>query len=163
MLGFVIGSLSLILGWVRGMVYQPVYVSKINRSPQNAQKKILVLDNELHIREVVRASLELIKGWDVLLAGTGEEGLWLARKEHPHAIVLDVMLPRMDGFLFLRSLRADPAIQNIPAILLTAKIQLISPEQLSRLGLAAAISKPFNPLLLSEQIAIVLGWKAVQE
>lgn len=145
------------------MVHQPVHFSAINQSPQDAQKKILVLDNELHIREVVQACLEVIEGWHVLLAATGEEGLWLTKVERPHAIVLDLIMPEMDGLLFLRSLRADPEIQTIPVILLTANVQLISPEQLIRLGLVAAISKPFHPLLLSEQISIALGWNVIQK
>jgi CheY-like chemotaxis protein len=123
-----------------------------------AKKRVLVIDDEPGMRIVVQLCLEDIAGWDVILAQSGQEGLIKARTERPDAIVLDVMMPEMDGLTFLKELRANPDLPRIPVILLTAKVTLTQPQRFAELGVAGAISKPFDPLLVSDQIATFLGW-----
>ena len=122
-------------------------------------KRILIVDDEEDIREVVQLSLELEAGWEVLTAGSGPEGIANATTQQPDAILLDVMMPEMDGIATFQQLQANPAIKHIPVILLTAKVQATDQRQFERLGVTAAISKPFDPIQLAHQIALVLGWE----
>ena len=123
------------------------------------KKRILIVDDEEDIREVVQLSLELEAGWDVLTASSGKEGLASATTQQPDAILLDVMMPDMDGITTFQQLQANPATEHIPVILLTAKVQATDQRQFETLGVAAAISKPFDPIKLAPQIALVLGWE----
>jgi CheY-like chemotaxis protein len=121
-------------------------------------KRILVIDNEQYIQEVAQICLETTVGWDVLTAGSGREGLLKAQTEQPDAILLDVMMPDMDGVTTFEKLQANPATQDIPVILLTAKVQASDRRRYAKLGMKAAIAKPFNPLELASQVAQALGW-----
>src|SRR5207247_10805895 len=85
--------------------------------------KLLVIDDEEDIREVASLTLELKEGWDVVAAGSGAEGIKLARASVPDAILLDVMMPDLDGPTTLRLLRNLPETRSIPVIFLTAKVQ----------------------------------------
>lgn len=123
-------------------------------------KRILIVDDEVHVREVVQTCLETLGGWNVLSAASGREGLVRAKAEQPDAILLDVMMPGMDGFAFLRQLRANPATQDIPVVLLTAMAYRFNQQQLTELGVRGAITKPFNPVSLTDQIAQALGWSS---
>lgn len=124
-------------------------------------KRILVIDDEANVRMVVRTCLEILGEWEVLLAASGQEGLLLAQTERPDAILLDVMMPGMDGVAFVRELQAKPELQAIPVVFLTAKAELTQPRQFQALGVRGAIAKPFNPLTLHDQIATSLGWNKV--
>lgn len=121
-------------------------------------KRILVVDNEQYIREVAQICLETVAGWQVITAGSGGEGLITAQAEQPDAILLDVMMPDMDGLTTFEKLQANSATRHIPVILLTAKVQAADHLRYAELGMMAAIAKPFNPLQLAEQIAAALGW-----
>lgn len=121
-------------------------------------KRILIIDDEEHVREVVQTCLETLGGWNVLSAASGREGLLRAQAEQPDAILLDVMMPEMDGVVFLRQLRSNPVTQDIPVVLLTVMAYGFNPQQLTELGVQGAIAKPFNPVLLTDQIAQALGW-----
>ncbi|HBB35238.1 MAG TPA: response regulator [Cyanobacteria bacterium UBA8803] len=125
-------------------------------------KRILIVDDESHIIEVVRTCLEMLGGWDVISATSGREGLVKAQVECPDAILLDVMMPEMDGFVFLRQLHSNPAIQNIPVILLTAKARMIDPEEFPTLGIQGAIAKPFHPIALTNEVAKAFGWSLAE-
>jgi CheY-like chemotaxis protein len=122
------------------------------------KKRILVVDNELYIQEVAKICLETVAGWDVLLASSGQECLSKAETEQPDAILLDVMMPGMDGMTTFQKLQENSATQAIPVILLTAKIQSSDRRRYAQMGTIAAIAKPFNPLELAEQVATILGW-----
>jgi CheY-like chemotaxis protein len=122
-------------------------------------KRVLVVDDEADVRAVVCGCLEDIAGWEVVVASSGLEGLDKVQSQAPDAIVLDVMMPGMDGLEFLRRLKANTNIDRIPVVLLTAKVSLIDSNTTAELGVAGAIAKPFNPLLLSQQIAAFLGWE----
>jgi CheY-like chemotaxis protein len=121
-------------------------------------KRILLIDDEPEIREIVRVSLELVGGWDVSATGSAREGLTLAADQHPDAILLDVMMPDMDGPTAFQALQAAPETSTIPVILLTAKVQAADLRRFDQLGVAATIAKPFDPLTLPGQVASALGW-----
>ncbi|MBD2195925.1 MULTISPECIES: response regulator [Calothrix] len=122
-------------------------------------KRILVIDDEKNLCTVIKACLENIGRWQVLIAESGSEGLTLADKEHPDAILLDVMMPDIDGLALFNRLQANLATKKIPVILLTAKVQKVDLNEFSRLGVAGVISKPFDPLRLSHLVATTLGWQ----
>jgi CheY-like chemotaxis protein len=121
-------------------------------------KRILVVDNEPCIQEVAKICLETVAGWEVLTASSGQECLSMAETGQPDAILLDVMMPDMDGPTTFQKLQENPATRNIPVILLTAKIQASDRRYYNQIGIITAIAKPFNPLELAGQIANVLGW-----
>ena len=120
--------------------------------------KILIIDDEDDIREVAALSLESIAGWQVLTANSGAQGLARAAEHKPDAILLDVMMPGMDGPTTFRELRKNPLTAMIPVLLLTAKVQSTDQRRFADLGVEAVLFKPFDPMTLSAQIAVVLGW-----
>ena len=121
-------------------------------------KHILVIDDDTDIREVTRVSLEALGGWVVHTAGSGREGLTKAAATRVDAILLDVMMPEMDGPTTFQLLQADPALRQIPVILLTAKVQASDRRHFSELGVQGVIAKPFDPLTLANHMAETLGW-----
>ena len=121
-------------------------------------RKILVVDNEASIQEVTQICLQTVAGWQVVVAGSGQEGLEKAAMEQPDAILLDVMMPDMDGLTTFQKLQENPKTQDIPVLLLTAKVQAADRQHYSELGIRDAIAKPFNPLELARQITAALGW-----
>ncbi|MBD2386066.1 response regulator [Cylindrospermum sp. FACHB-282] len=121
-------------------------------------KRILVVDNEQYIQEVAKICLETLAGWEVLTASSGKEGIIQAETYQPDAILLDVMMPDMDGLTTFEKLQANPATKAIPVILLTAKIQASDRQRYAQMGIKTAIAKPFQPLELASQVATVLGW-----
>lgn len=121
-------------------------------------KRILVVDNEQYIQEVAKICLETVAGWEVLTAGSGKEGIIQAETHQPDAILLDVMMPDMDGIATFEKLQANPVTKPIPVILLTAKVQAADRRRYAQMGMKTAIAKPFNPLELAAQISAALGW-----
>jgi len=121
-------------------------------------KRILVVDNEQYIQEVAKICLETVAGWEVVAASSGSEGIVQAEVNQPDAILLDVMMPDMDGPTTFEKLQANPSTKAIPVILLTAKIQPSDRRRYTEMGIRAAIAKPFSPLELADQIAAILGW-----
>ena len=118
----------------------------------NIGKQVLVVDDDRNIREVVSMCLHKLKGWDVLTAASGQEGLNGIEIKNPDVIILDVMMPEMDGLAFLRRLRSNPDTKQIPVILLTANRYLPDKSLLAELGVVETISKPFLPVNLVRQI-----------
>ena len=116
-------------------------------------KCILIIDDEEDIREVAQLCLEAMGGWQVCTAQSGSQGLMKAQSQQPDAILLDVMMPDMDGLSTLEKLRANPLTKNIPVIFLTAKNNLLDPDRLAQMGVKGIISKPFDPMSLAEQVA----------
>jgi CheY-like chemotaxis protein len=121
-------------------------------------RKILIIDDEDDIREVAALSLESVAGWDVIKASSGAQGLARAVEHQPDAILLDVMMPGMDGPTTFRELRNNQATARIPVLLLTAKVQGTDQKRFADLGVEAVLLKPFDPMTLSSQIAAALGW-----
>ncbi|BAZ01823.1 two-component response regulator [Tolypothrix tenuis PCC 7101] len=124
-----------------------------------SKKRILVIDDEKNLCTVIKACLENIGRWQVLVAQSGTEGLAVAKSEHPDAILLDVMMPDINGMLLFQRLQENLTTNNIPVILLTAKVQTVDLKEFSQLSIAGVISKPFDPLRLSELVANTLGWQ----
>jgi CheY-like chemotaxis protein len=122
-------------------------------------RKILIIDDEADIREVAAMSLETMCGWSVLQANSGAEGLRVARQQRPDAILLDVMMPDMDGPKTLKAIRADNTLAKIPVIFLTAKVQNSDRQRFTEMGVTTVLAKPFDPLQLGQQIAHALGWQ----
>ena len=122
-------------------------------------RKILIIDDEDDIREVAALSLESVAGWDVIKASSGAQGLARAAEHQPDAILLDVMMPGMDGPSTFREIRKNPSTAQIPVLLLTAKVQGTDQRHFADLGVQAILFKPFDPLTLSKQISSALGWK----
>ncbi|NJO80753.1 MAG: response regulator [Cyanobacteria bacterium RM1_2_2] len=121
-------------------------------------KHILIIDDEFDIRAVAQLTLKAVGGWDVSLAASGAEGLTKAAAEQPDVILLDVMMPDMDGIETFRALQANSSTQAIPVILMTAKVQAAEQRQFAELGIAGVIAKPFKAMKLPGQIAKTLGW-----
>jgi CheY-like chemotaxis protein len=121
-------------------------------------KTILIVDDENDIREVGQLALEVNSDWRVVAASSGAEGIDRAKAVRPDAILLDVMMPGMDGPMTLAHLRDDVATRDIPVIFLTAKVRVSDREYLTSLGAAAVLAKPFDPMSLADQVADALGW-----
>ncbi len=123
-----------------------------------APKQVLVVDDEDAIREVAALSLQAVGGYDVLTAESGSDCVRQAVEQRPDAILLDVMMPGMDGPTTFATLQSDAGTRDIPVILLTAKVQAADHRQFAELGVAAVLSKPFDPMALPGQVATILGW-----
>jgi CheY-like chemotaxis protein len=121
-------------------------------------KRLLIIDDEEAIRTVVKFGISLAAGWEVLSASSGRMGIETAERELPDAILLDVMMPEMDGIATFKALQANPITAKIPAIFLTAKAQTAERRQFTDLGVSGTISKPFNSLDLPDRIAKMLNW-----
>jgi CheY-like chemotaxis protein len=121
-------------------------------------KRILIVDDEDDIREVAQMTLEMMAGWEVRAAASGEQALALAAADPPDAILLDVMMPGMDGPATLARLLADPATAGVPVVFLTAKAQAAEQRRLAGMGAAGVLAKPFDPARLADQLSQVLGW-----
>lgn len=114
-------------------------------------KKILIVDDEPDLVETVRFPLEA-EGFEVLVAGNGEEGLALARKERPDLILLDLMLPKLDGYKVCRLLKFDERYKHIPIVMLTAKTQEKDKRLGQETGADEYITKPFDMDRLIEKV-----------
>ena len=122
--------------------------------------RVLVVDDEAPIRLLCRVNLEAEK-MEVLEAGDGPTGLEMARKEHPDVILLDVMMPGLDGWRVAEELLEDPATSSIPIVFLTARAELRDRARGLDLGGLDYVTKPFNPVelapLIQDLIARVEG------
>jgi two-component system, OmpR family, alkaline phosphatase synthesis response regulator PhoP len=111
------------------------------------QKKILVVDDERHIVRLIQVNLERA-GYAVVTAFDGREALKKVDAEKPDLVVMDVMMPYMDGFEALKNLQANPGTRDIPVVMLTAKAQDADIFKGWSSGVSAYLTKPFNPLEL---------------
>ena len=119
---------------------------------------VLVVDDDDDVREVTLIALETVGGWSVLPASGGHEAIGLAREHRPDLVLLDVMMPDLDGPATFRLLRADESTRDIPVVLLTAKVQAGDRQVWDHLDVAGVIPKPFDPMTLADQVSRVLGW-----
>jgi CheY-like chemotaxis protein len=122
-------------------------------------RRVLLIDDEDDIREVAQLSLEMVARWDVVTASSGAEGVVRAAADQPDVILLDVMMPDLDGPATFLQLQAEPSTRHIPVILLTAKNLDPATDQLAR-DVVAIIAKPFDPMRLAGQVSAALGWAA---
>jgi CheY-like chemotaxis protein len=116
-----------------------------------SELRILYVDDEEDIREVAVMALELDPKFSVRPCASGAEGIAAARDWQPHLILLDVMMPSMDGPTTLEQLRADPATAQIPVVFITARAQSNEVNGFRALGAAGVIPKPFDPMTLAAQ------------
>ena len=113
--------------------------------------KILVVDDEIHIIKIIAYKMRSA-GYEVVSARDGVEALEQVRAGRPDLILLDVMMPRMDGFQTLEALRADPATRDIPVFLLTVKSKEADRQRGFQLGADDYLTKPFSPNKLLERV-----------
>ena len=121
-------------------------------------RQVLLIDDEADIRAVARMSLERIGGWEVLEASSGPAGVELAALHRPDAVLLDLMMPDVDGPATFRLLDADARTHGIPVLLLTARGDHPERESWMAQGVAGVLDKPFDPLELAAQVSQALGW-----
>ncbi|OGX37648.1 MAG: hypothetical protein A3G91_04515 [Omnitrophica WOR_2 bacterium RIFCSPLOWO2_12_FULL_50_9] len=119
-------------------------------------KKILVVDDERVIVQMVGMRLKA-HGYDVISACDGQEGLDVAKKEKPDLIILDVMMPKMDGYKVCGLLKMDARFAKIPIIMFTARAQDKDRDLGKEVGANAYITKPFDPQLLVGKVKELLG------
>ena len=115
-------------------------------------RKVLLVDDEDDIRTVGHLSLSRVGGWQTVLAASGAEAVTQADREQPDLILLDVMMPGMDGPTTFLRLRAQPSTSRTPIIFMTAKIQKQEVARYLELGALGVISKPFDPMTLPAEI-----------
>lgn len=118
--------------------------------------RILLIDDEPDIRMIARMSLSVLGGMDVVEAASGTEGVDVARRSAPDGILLDMMMPSLDGAGTLALLRADPVTSGIPVIFLTAKAMTDEVARLHGMGAAGVLTKPFDPETLAERVRSIL-------
>lgn len=122
--------------------------------------RILVVDDSHLIRRLAQLALERVPGWEVDTAESGSEACERALADAPDAILLDVVMPDMDGPATLARLRETPATAHVPVILVTARDGAEDRKAFARLGAAGVIPKPFEVPRLAGQVAEILGWAA---
>ncbi len=113
---------------------------------------VLIVEDDASIRRVVELALSRVGGFRTLTACDGEAALPIAAREQPDLILLDVMLPKLDGPATLQRLRSDDATRGIPVIFMTARTQAHEREHYEQLGALGTIAKPFDPMALPQQI-----------
>jgi len=123
------------------------------------EKDILLIDDDTTIQEVVQVGIQIEAGWQVAIASSGAAGIDLAQNQQPDLILLDVMMPEMDGIETLSRLKNNNKTSAIPVIFLTAKAQAEEKNQFQKLGVVDVITKPFNSMTLASQVAKILGWE----
>lgn len=119
-------------------------------------KSILIVDDEEDVRALIQLGLEMQAGWKVLNASCGKEAIQIAASEQPDVILLDWMMPDMDGKTTVQILKSDRKTQQIPVILMTAKGKSSVEESFANLDVAAIFTKPLRPLNLATEISEVI-------
>jgi two-component system alkaline phosphatase synthesis response regulator PhoP len=141
-------------------MYFPANVSPAETPLTPSSRKILVIDDSALIREAAKIALGTIGGWQTSTAASGEEGIELAIAGRFDAVLLDVVMPGMDGIVVAERLRAIAATSSLPIIFLTAYERLEDNERLRSTQVDGVIAKPFDISDLTRQVAALLGWSA---
>jgi len=123
-------------------------------------KKILVCDDEPYILMALTDAVEM-EGYECVTATNGREALQRVREELPDLIMLDIMMPFMDGYEVCRELKADPSTRDIPVIMLTAKSQQVDIQKGKEVGADDYITKPFRPSTLRKKFNEVLDSRQI--
>lgn len=121
-------------------------------------QRVLVVEDDADIRKVAQLALEAVGGLTVQLCAGGREALVIAPTFAPQLILLDVMMPDMDGIATLHALRARPDLAAIPVIFMTAKVQAPDLQRYVELGAIGTITKPFDPMQLADDVRRL--WRA---
>ncbi|MEK6747820.1 MAG: response regulator [Pseudomonadota bacterium] len=112
----------------------------------------MYIEDEPDIQIIAKLSLEQVGGFEVQICSSGVEGLAKVKAFHPDLILLDVMMPGMDGPTTLAELKKMPELKNVPMVFMTAKAQPLEIEHFKRLGVVDVITKPFDPVGLPAQV-----------
>ena len=120
-------------------------------------QRVLLVDDDPDIRRIAEVSLQAVARLEVHLAGSGAEALALAIAVQPEVILLDVMMPGMDGPETLKLLQREPETAHIPVVFMTARIQRGEVEQYLAMGVIGVIAKPFDPMTLGDQVRALVG------
>ncbi|MEN6370477.1 MAG: response regulator [Armatimonadota bacterium] len=115
-------------------------------------RKILIIEDDAEIRLILDMALRYSGGFEPILACDGVEGVETARREKPDLILLDALMPRMDGYAACRLIKQDESLKNIPVIFLTAKTGRKEIDRAIRAGACGYLTKPFDPLQLAAEI-----------
>jgi len=115
-------------------------------------QKILYAEDEPDIQSIAQMSLEMMGGYTLKVCNNGQEAVDAAEAFAPDLILLDVMMPTMDGPTALKTMRQNPALQEVPVIFMTAKVQNQEIEDYKAMGAIDVIAKPFDPMTLPETI-----------
>jgi CheY-like chemotaxis protein len=118
-------------------------------------QRITYIEDEPHIREIVQLALEELGGYTLQVCESGMEALENAPAFQPHIILLDVMMPEMNGVQTFRSLKQIPQMANTPIVFVTAKAQSHEIEQYKSLGAMDVIPKPFDPITLPAEVRTI--------
>jgi CheY-like chemotaxis protein len=119
---------------------------------------VLVVDDNDDIRELAQLCLETVDGWAVLTASSGAAGIESARENQPDAVLLDIMMPGMDGLTTFQHLQSDESTRDIPVLLFTAKLQARDRQIWHGTAIRGTIAKPFDPMTLGTQVSKTLNW-----
>jgi len=128
----------------------------------STDRKVLVVDDEPDVLLLCRVNLEF-EGYEVIEAADGEAAMEQVRAHRPDVVLLDVMMPRMDGWQVLQAIKSDDELRSIPVVMLTAKVQDQDQIRGWSEGAADYITKPFSPLALSQVLQDVLATDADDE
>jgi len=120
--------------------------------PTKILRKILLVEDEPDIQAVAKVALESVGGFSVEICNSGEEAVRQAPGIAPDLILLDVMMPGLDGFSTLKALREIPAVAEVPVIFMTAKVQASEVAQYKAMGALDVIAKPFDPMTLASSL-----------
>lgn len=119
-------------------------------------KNVLMVDDDANIRMLAQMGMEGTHQWNVTLAQSGPEAIQIAKSESVDVILLDIMMPEMDGIMTLNELKSQTETRNTPIILLTAKVQKHEMDSYRQIGAAGVICKPFDPVTLSAEVLKIL-------
>jgi DNA-binding response OmpR family regulator len=118
--------------------------------------RVVVIDDDPDLRRLIQVTLELAAGWNVTTAGDGPAGITAVRERRPHAVVVDLMMPGMDGYAVCRALKAERATAHIPLLVLTARKQGDDADA-RRAGAADVVFKPFEVDDLTARLRALIG------
>ena len=122
----------------------------------DTSKSVLICDDDPVILRLLQVNLEL-EGYDVLLAHDGQEAVEVATEHHPGLVILDIMMPRMDGYQACQALKQAPGTSDIPVVFLSAKAQQSDIEKGKEYGVDEYLTKPFDPTELLDVVQRLLG------
>jgi CheY-like chemotaxis protein len=123
-----------------------------------SETTVLVVDDDENIRELTQLALETVNGWSVMTANGGVAALEMCRAHHPDVVLLDMMMPDMDGLTTFEHLQADERTVDIPVILFTAKGRVGDRQPWDDYAIRGMIPKPYNPMTLGQQVMEILDW-----
>ena len=121
-------------------------------------RRVLVVDDDDAVRAVASVALSRVGGWEVVQAASGEAALDIIGSDVPDVILLDVMMPHLDGPATLARIRENPATQDVPIVFLTARVDRDRTSGLEQLGAHGVLTKPFDPMTLSNELTQIVGF-----